>query len=93
MASSLSPRCTPLKLKYDACFNAWLEDYLESTKAGSATFTPEREALTKQKAEEYNTRCGKVWEDYKQCVQVYLCDSYIANTIADERRVLYRIKG
>ncbi|PWN24940.1 hypothetical protein BDZ90DRAFT_281922 [Jaminaea rosea] len=26
--SSLSPECTPLKHKYDACFNAWFQDYL-----------------------------------------------------------------
>ncbi|CAG7849544.1 SubName: Full=Uncharacterized protein {ECO:0000313/EMBL:CCA73583.1} [Serendipita indica DSM 11827] len=28
MAQSLSAECTPLKLKYDACFNVWLEEYL-----------------------------------------------------------------
>ncbi|PVF99709.1 hypothetical protein CPB86DRAFT_872361 [Serendipita vermifera] len=28
MAQSLSAECTPLKIKYDSCFNAWLESYL-----------------------------------------------------------------
>ncbi|WWC67769.1 uncharacterized protein I206_101681 [Kwoniella pini CBS 10737] len=26
---SLSPECTPLKHKYDSCFNAWFEGYLQ----------------------------------------------------------------
>ena len=26
--SSLSPECTPLKHRYDACFNLWFKDYL-----------------------------------------------------------------
>jgi len=26
---SLSPKCTPLKQRYDSCFNAWFEGYLQ----------------------------------------------------------------
>ena len=27
--NSLSPECTPLKHKYDACFNRWFDSYLQ----------------------------------------------------------------
>ena len=67
MASSLSLECTPLKTTYDACFNAWFEGYLEP----AVSKTPaERTAYSKQKADEFEEKCGKVWKDYKACVQV-----------------------
>ncbi|KAF8636293.1 hypothetical protein AX17_003647 [Amanita inopinata Kibby_2008] len=68
MADSLSPECTPLKHKYDACFNAWFEGYLEP--AVSANASPhERAAYSKKKAEEFQAKCGKVWDSYRECVQ------------------------
>lgn len=67
MASSLSPECTPLKTTYDTCFNAWFEGYLEP----AVSKTPaERTAYSKEKADEFEQKCGKVWKDYKACVQV-----------------------
>ena len=67
MASSLSEECTPLKTAYDACFNAWFEGYLEP----AVTVTDaNRAAYSKQKAEEYDRKCGKIWNEYKNCVQV-----------------------
>ncbi|WWC59426.1 uncharacterized protein I303_101982 [Kwoniella dejecticola CBS 10117] len=33
---SLSPECTPLKHKYDSCFNAWFEGYLQPALASAA---------------------------------------------------------
>ena len=71
MAESLSAACTPLKQKYDACFNAWFESYLESaTLLSNSVSKQEREAKAKAKAEEYETRCGAVWREYRNCVQV-----------------------
>lgn len=70
MASSLSTDCTPLKLEYDACFNAWFEGYLEPLT--SHTTTEQRQERAAEKAREYEQRCGKVWETYKSCVQVRL---------------------
>ncbi|KAF8515312.1 mitochondrial distribution/morphology family 35/apoptosis [Hysterangium stoloniferum] len=67
MASSLSAECTPLKLEYDACFNAWFEGYLEPLASGSTA--EQRQQRTAQKAKEYEERCGKIWESYKSCVQ------------------------
>ena len=67
MADSLSAECTPLKEKYDTCFNAWFEGYLESAVAASSS---ERTAYSKQKADEFQAKCGKVWEQYKECIQV-----------------------
>ncbi len=69
MADSLSPECTPLKHKYDSCFNEWFEGYLEPAIAASAT-QPEREAYSRQQAAEFEAKCGKIWVEYKTCVQV-----------------------
>ncbi|KAH9483338.1 hypothetical protein JR316_0005444 [Psilocybe cubensis] len=69
MSQSLSPECTPLKQKYDSCFNSWFEGYLEP--AVAAGQSPEtRAAYSKKKADEFNQKCGKVWEEYKSCIQV-----------------------
>jgi hypothetical protein len=78
MASSLSAACTPLKQAYDSCFNAWFEGYLEPAVAAPPD---ERAAHAKQKAEEYEAKCGKVWAEYKVCVQVRssLCGDFPAD--------------
>ncbi|KAI0366091.1 hypothetical protein BV20DRAFT_953100 [Pilatotrama ljubarskyi] len=68
MSQSLSEECTPLKRKYDACFNAWFEGYLEP--AVSASATPEqRTKFAQQKAAEFESSCGKIWQEYRECVQ------------------------
>jgi TRIAP1/MDM35 family protein len=67
MASSLSAECTPLKQTYDSCFNAWFEGYLEPAVAAPAA---ERAAHAKQKADEYEAKCGQLWTEYRACVQV-----------------------
>ncbi|KAL0946507.1 hypothetical protein HGRIS_012723 [Hohenbuehelia grisea] len=68
MAHSLSEECTPLKHEYDSCFNAWFEGYLEPA-IGVASSKEQREAYSKQKASEYEEKCGKLWEQYRSCVQ------------------------
>jgi hypothetical protein len=69
MAHSLDERCTRLKLEYDSCFNSWFEGYLEP--AVSASASPESRAkYSKEKAEEYERKCGKIWAGYRDCVQV-----------------------
>ena len=69
MAHSIEERCTPLKLEYDSCFNSWFEGYLEP--AVSASASPETRAeYSKAKAEEYERKCGKIWANYRDCVQV-----------------------
>jgi len=66
MAHSLSPKCTPLKHEYDSCFNAWFEGYLEPAVAS----TPQKRAeYSKQKADEFEQNCGKIWTTYRECVQ------------------------
>lgn len=67
MAHSLSEECTPLKREYDTCFNAWFEGYLEPAVAA----TPEqRTQYSQDKAAEYERNCGKIWVQYRECVQV-----------------------
>ncbi|KAF9526927.1 mitochondrial distribution/morphology family 35/apoptosis [Crepidotus variabilis] len=68
MSQSLSPECTPLKKVYDSCFNSWFEGYLEPAIAAS-TKPEQRTEYAKRKAEEFQANCGKVWEQYKACVQ------------------------
>ena len=69
MASSLLEECTPLKRKYDACFNAWFEGYLEP--AVSASITPEqRTRFSQEKAAQFERSCGQLWREYRDCVQV-----------------------
>ena len=70
MSQSLSKECTPLKQEYDTCFNSWFEGYLEP--AVSAASSPEaRTEYSKRKAEEFEEKCGKIWQSYRSCVQVY----------------------
>jgi TRIAP1/MDM35 family protein len=83
MAHSLSPECTPLKLEYDACFNSWFESYLEPALATSAN-TEQRAAYSKTKAEEFESKCGKIWARYRECVQVRL--QYSLLVMRPERR-------
>ncbi|THH03554.1 hypothetical protein EW145_g6176 [Phellinidium pouzarii] len=66
MAHSLEEECTPLKLAYDGCFNAWFEGYLQPAVSAS---TEQRSEYTKAKATEYENKCGKIWQSYKACVQ------------------------
>ncbi|KIM36615.1 hypothetical protein M413DRAFT_20446 [Hebeloma cylindrosporum] len=68
MSQSVSPKCTPLKQEYDACFNSWFEGYLEPAVA-IAECQERRTAYSHMKAEEFQRKCGKVWEQYKSCVQ------------------------
>lgn len=71
MAQSLSPECTPLKQAYDACFNTWFEGYLEPAIEHSKNVPPsQRNDYSKKKAEEFEQKCGVVWAQYKECVQV-----------------------
>ncbi|TEB27787.1 hypothetical protein FA13DRAFT_1599636, partial [Coprinellus micaceus] len=83
MASSLSPECTPLKTQYDACFNSWFEGYLEPAVAASST--KNRQEYSKRKAEEYEQKCGKIWREYKACVQKAVKDSGLESTLQQAR--------
>jgi hypothetical protein len=72
MAHSLSPECTPLKQAYDSCFNAWFAGYLEPTLTPHQQREKDKnpQEYQRQKAEEYQQKCGKVWEGYRECVKV-----------------------
>ncbi|KAF6761481.1 mitochondrial distribution/morphology family 35/apoptosis [Ephemerocybe angulata] len=82
MASSLSAECTPLKTTYDACFNSWFEGYLEPAVATSAAH---RSEYSKRKAEEYQQKCGKIWEEYKACVQKAIKDNGLETVLQQAR--------
>ena len=82
---SLHAPCTPLKQKYDSCFNHWFEEYLrlaapQPPPGSLAPKAPEenehdinaerRQAQIKAKAEEYESRCGETWKAYRSCLEV-----------------------
>ncbi|KAF5380092.1 hypothetical protein D9615_006269 [Tricholomella constricta] len=75
MAHSLSSECTPLKLEYDSCFNAWFEGYLEPAVTASASPT-KREEYSRHHAAIFQEKCGKIWESYRECVQVCIIRLY-----------------
>lgn len=84
MAHSLEQSCTASKLEYDSCFNSWFEGYLEP--AVSASASPESRAkYSKEKADEYERKCGKIWASYRDCVRVrrirhcIYCELYLTN--------------
>jgi len=88
MAHSLSPDCTPLKIAYDSCFNAWFEGYLQPLAASSSgqVTAEQRQEKSRIKAEEYQTRCGKVWESYRDCVQKAVRDSGLTPMLQEARK-------
>ncbi|KAF8915916.1 mitochondrial distribution/morphology family 35/apoptosis [Mucidula mucida] len=83
MADSLNEACTPLKRAYDSCFNTWFEGYLEP--AVAATSEAQREAYSKEKAEEFKAKCGKMWIEYKTCVQNSLKDKGLVPLLEQAR--------
>ncbi|PIL28246.1 hypothetical protein GSI_09658 [Ganoderma sinense ZZ0214-1] len=85
MSQSLSDECTPLKRKYDACFNAWFEGYLEP--AVSASVTPEqRKKFSQEKAAEFDRSCGKIWHEYRACVQKAVTDKGLDSLLNQARK-------
>jgi TRIAP1/MDM35 family protein len=85
MAQSLSAECTPLKIKYDLCFNAWLESYLspEVTSAVNTSTTKDsanddsRAQRNRKMAQGYEDKCGEAWKAYNACVIVSLVDTIL----------------
>ncbi|KIY63528.1 hypothetical protein CYLTODRAFT_359807 [Cylindrobasidium torrendii FP15055 ss-10] len=84
MADSLSEACTPLKQAYDTCFNAWFEGYLEPAVA-VRNQQNSREVYAKQKAEEFEAKCGKLWVSYKSCIQGALKEKGIDDMLKQAR--------
>ena len=53
--NSLVESCTPLKNKYDDCFNSWFKDYYLKGKGNEKT---------------HNASCGKLFSVYQSCLTV-----------------------
>ncbi|KAF9046813.1 hypothetical protein BDZ89DRAFT_894605, partial [Hymenopellis radicata] len=85
MADSLADACTPLKRSYDTCFNAWFEGYLEPAVAAGSVGAKEREEYSKQKAQEFEANCGKLWVSYKACVQNALKENGLDHLLQQTR--------
>ncbi|KAG2750365.1 hypothetical protein P692DRAFT_20863625 [Suillus brevipes Sb2] len=89
MAHSLSPECTPLKHDYDACFNTWFEGYLEPAIANANTkghSQGQRIEYSKLKKEEYDRKCGGIWEKYKDCVQKAVTEKGLGELLSQARQ-------
>ncbi|KAL5498625.1 hypothetical protein ACEPAH_1980 [Sanghuangporus vaninii] len=83
MAHSMADECTPLKHEYDSCFNAWFEGYLQPAVNLSAE---QRADYAKAKADEYERKCGKIWREYKACVQNAVKDKGLDQMLAEATR-------
>lgn len=79
---SMSPECTPLKHKYDNCFNLWFRDYLAaSSENAERGAQPRTHSLFERKAppslsslrERYEKDCGSLFTEYQACVKVRAC--------------------
>lgn len=53
---SLGKECTPLKAKYDDCFNAWFRDSFLKQKDGAS----------------HEQACGELFQSYQECIKVHL---------------------
>ncbi|CAL1708364.1 unnamed protein product [Somion occarium] len=82
MANSLTDECTPFKREYDSCFNAWFEGYLEPAVAASPE---QRSKYSQEKAAEYERDCGKIWTQYRECVQKAVKDKGL-DTLLEQAR-------
>ncbi|KAH8116019.1 mitochondrial distribution/morphology family 35/apoptosis [Phellopilus nigrolimitatus] len=80
MAHSLAEECTPLKHAYDSCFNAWFEGYLQPAVSAASE---QRAEYTKAKADEFEEKCGKIWEGYRACVQKAVKDKGLDEMLAE----------
>ncbi|KAF8837178.1 hypothetical protein BDN67DRAFT_973278 [Paxillus ammoniavirescens] len=86
MAHSLTPGCTPLKHAYDSCFNTWFEGYLEPAIKHSKNLPQgQRNEYAKQKAEEFEEKCGAIWAQYKECVQKAVRDRGLGELLDQAR--------
>ncbi|KAI8971325.1 mitochondrial distribution/morphology family 35/apoptosis, partial [Trametes punicea] len=84
MSQSLSDKCTPLKRKYDACFNAWFEGYLEPAVSAFAN-AEQRAKFAQEKAAEFDHSCGKIWQQYRECVQQAVKDKDLHGLLEQAR--------
>ncbi|EAU83005.1 hypothetical protein CC1G_08942 [Coprinopsis cinerea okayama7 len=82
MAESLSSECTPLKIQYDSCFNSWFEGYLEPAVSAASN---DRSAYARKKADEFEKKCGGVWEEYRSCVQKAVKDRGLDKLLQEAR--------
>ncbi|KAF5383398.1 hypothetical protein D9757_006151 [Collybiopsis confluens] len=84
MAESLASECTPLKKEYDSCFNSWFEGYLEP--AVSASSSPQKYSeYSQRKAEEFQQKCGRLWEGYRECVHKSLKEKGLDKMLEQSR--------
>ncbi|KAI0052012.1 hypothetical protein FA95DRAFT_1580293 [Auriscalpium vulgare] len=85
MAHSLTSECTPLKLEYDSCFNSWFEGYLEPA-VSAASSAEQRAKYSREKAQEYEQKCGKIWAAYRDCVQKAVKEKGLDDLLDQARR-------
>jgi hypothetical protein len=67
MSQSLAPECTQLKHAYDSCFNNWFASYLQP-QSSSGDETVDKQRQIEAQVKNYEEKCGKVWEEYKDCL-------------------------
>lgn len=81
LMNSISPECTPLKHRYDSCFNLWFKEYLDATSpavqpaesSSRGFFAAPRQEVPQNAAalrDQYESKCGPLFKEYQACVLV-----------------------
>ncbi|TXT15988.1 hypothetical protein VHUM_00491 [Vanrija humicola] len=77
---SLAEECTPLKQRYDSCFNLWFEGYLQQPLDTSGM------TRAQIKAAEYERYCGAAWREYQGCLRKAIAANTNLTTLLDQAR-------
>ncbi|WFD30999.1 hypothetical protein MSPP1_002027 [Malassezia sp. CBS 17886] len=99
LMDSISPECTPLKHRYDQCFNSWFRDYLDvatqehnpsssswGRSAGSmfSAGSSQSGPLAKLR-DQYEANCGKLFSEYQACVKLAVHEKGLDDAIVRAR--------
>ncbi|KDN39914.1 hypothetical protein K437DRAFT_227679 [Tilletiaria anomala UBC 951] len=79
---SMDPKCTPLKHRYDQCFNLWFDEYLDL--AAPAATAPPAASRRAELRKKYDS-CAALFEDYKTCVRAAVRERDLEPLIAEAR--------
>ncbi|EDR01301.1 uncharacterized protein LACBIDRAFT_312227 [Laccaria bicolor S238N-H82] len=71
-----------LQAKYDTCFNAWFEGYLEPAVAVSSS---ERSAYSQQRADEFGRTAGRFGNNISPCVQKAVMEKGLGELLRQAR--------
>lgn len=78
---SLGPECTPLKQRYDACYNKWYVDVFLQGRALNSD-----DVAKNKNANGDVVPCKEFFDDYKACVTIAIKSSGLDDALEQARR-------